>query len=165
MHIVLLLPRREDKKLCYRSATRCVNQNLANYRIGVVNKLNHRRRQRRRWVYRQRNRLAVAKFLSSEFGTKSQREVPYFWTYPNFLITQCGKEAFMPKPSSIRPVVSIKYRLVTVGRREGRAHERTHGDSIYRASIGSRGKTEDENGSQALAPPTRELVQLFACLS
>jgi len=45
------------------------------------------------------------------------------------------KEASTPKASSIRPAVSIQYRLVTDGRRT------THDDSKYRASIASRGKT------------------------
>ena len=40
----------------------------------------------------------------------------------------------MLNTSSIRPVVSIQYRLVTDG--DGR----THDDSKYRASIASRGK-------------------------
>ena len=26
---------------------------------------------------------------NTEFGTKSQREVPLFWRYSNFLVTQC----------------------------------------------------------------------------
>jgi len=40
------------------------------------------------------------------------------------------------KTSSIYTVVSIQYRLVTDGRTDGR----THDDSIFRASIVSRGK-------------------------
>ena len=40
----------------------------------------------------------------------------------------------MPNNTSIRPVVSIQYRLVTDGR--------THDDSKYRVSIASRAKNE-----------------------
>ena len=52
------------------------------------------------------------------------------------------KEASMPKTSAIRPVVSIQHRLVTdrqtdVGTDGG--HGQTRDDSIYRASIASRG--------------------------
>ena len=46
----------------------------------------------------------------------------------------------MPKPSSIRPVVSIQYRLVTDRRTDGRTDGWSHDDTIYRASIASRGK-------------------------
>ena len=42
----------------------------------------------------------------------------------------------MPTPSSIRPVVSIRYWVVT----DGRTDRRTRDDSIYRASIASRDK-------------------------
>ena len=42
----------------------------------------------------------------------------------------------MPKTSSIRPVVSIQYRLVT----DRRMDSRTRDDSIYGAGIASRGK-------------------------
>ena len=36
-------------------------------------------------------------FLSPEFGTESQREVPSkFWRYPSFLMTQCGIDGRKP---------------------------------------------------------------------
>jgi len=54
------------------------------------------------------------------------------------------KEASMPKTSSIRPDVSIQYRLVTNGWADGRTQE---DDSIYRASIASRGKKMNERMS------------------
>jgi len=49
---------------------------------------------------------------------------PYIWRYRNFLITVWDrwKEAFMPKTSSIRPVESIQYRLVTDTRRQHRPY-------------------------------------------
>jgi len=55
-------------------------------------------------------------FLSPESGTKFQKKVPLFWSYPNFLITRVNdewKEAPMTKTSSIRSAVSIERRLVT----------------------------------------------------
>jgi len=42
------------------------------------------------------------------------------------------------KTSSIRPVVSTQYRLVADGRTDGQRND----DSIYRASIASRGKND-----------------------
>jgi len=43
----------------------------------------------------------------------------------------------VPKTSSIRPVVSFQYQLVSVA--DGQTDGRTHDDSIYRTSIASRG--------------------------
>ena len=41
------------------------------------------------------------------------------------------KEASMPQNNSIRPVVSVQYRLVT----EGQTDRQTDNDSIYRRSV------------------------------
>ena len=56
--------------------------------------------------------------------------------YPNFVITLCDrwKEASMPKPSWIHPVVSMQITAYD-GRTDGQTDDR-----IYNASIGSRGK-------------------------
>jgi len=52
------------------------------------------------------------------------------------------KEAFVPKTSSIRPVVSIQYRLVSCDRRTDRLTHDDRLDSKYRASIASRDKKQ-----------------------
>jgi len=67
-------------------------------------------------------------FFTPEFGEKFQIECPYFQTYQNFLITECGMafmKAFIPNTNSIRPVFLIQYRLVTDRRRHGRTQ--SHG--------------------------------------
>ena len=77
--------------------------------------------------------LTWRNFLSPEFGTKLQREVPLFSDVPKFpynTVWDRSKEAFVPKTSSIRPVVSIQYRLVTDRRTDrqtnaGRQHIHT----------------------------------------
>ena len=53
--------------------------------------------------------------LSPQFGRNFQSEIPLFWRYLNFLLTQCDrwKEARLPKTSSIRSAASIEHRLVT----------------------------------------------------
>ena len=55
----------------------------------------------------------------------SRRQDPYFSGNPNFLLTPWdrSKEASKPKHSSIRPVVSIKYRLVTNERTDRRTQD------------------------------------------
>ena len=65
-------------------------------------------------ITRYDDRYAVAKFSNPEFGAKQQKEVPLFWKYSNFLITQCGIGQRKPhvKTSSIRSAVSIALRLV-----------------------------------------------------
>ena len=87
-------------------------------------------------------------FSSSVFGTKFQGEVAQFWRYPNFFITQCGIGGRKPmcQKSSIRPVVSIKYRLVTDGRTDTR---RQH---IQRASRGKKSLMIERNVNSALHP-------------
>jgi len=57
-------------------------------------------------------------FLSPEFRTKFQREVPLFLEITEFpfnTVYDGWKEAHMPKTSSIRPSVSIEHRLMTDG--------------------------------------------------
>ena len=74
-------------------------------------------------------------FLSPDFRTKFQREVPLFLEITEFpLNTMYGgwKEAQMSKTSSIRSSVSIEHRLVTDGRTQA------HGQ--YRGCIASRGR-------------------------
>jgi len=78
------------------------------------------------------DRYAVANFLSPEFMTKFQREVPLFLEIIEFLFNTVWdgwKEAHMPKTSSIRSTVSIEHRLVTDGQTQ------------YRECIASRGKS------------------------
>ena len=105
--------------------------------IGVVNKLDNRLDDEEFcW---QRLRLAVqAKFSYS--GVKSQRQVPYFWTHPDFLITQCrigGRKLPYQCQKPARFVQSFRY-ITGLWRTDGR----THDDSIYRACIASRGKKQ-----------------------
>jgi len=55
-------------------------------------------------------------FLSPEFRTKFQREVPLFLEITEFpfnTVKDGWKEAQVPKTSSIRSSVSIEHRLVT----------------------------------------------------
>jgi len=55
-------------------------------------------------------------FLSPEFRTKFQREVPLFLEITEFpfnTVLEGWKEAHMPKTSSIRSAVSIEHQLVT----------------------------------------------------
>jgi len=48
----------------------------------------------------------------------------------------------MPKISSIRPVVSIQYGLVTDRQTDGQTERQTRDDSICRADMASSGKQE-----------------------
>ena len=77
---------------------------------------------------------------SPEFGIKFQTEVPQFLEIPkcpyNTVMWERWKEAAVPNTCSIRPVVSMPYRLVADRRTDRWIHE----DSKYRASIASRGK-------------------------
>jgi len=53
-------------------------------------------------------------FSSPDFGTYFQREVPLFLERPKFsynIVRDRWKETSVPESSSIRPVVSTKYRL------------------------------------------------------
>jgi len=116
-------------------ATRCVGQNLLNYRNKLYNKSTTNRRnglrglqmtraRTRRLSYRCRQQarpssstmtsfvdnavdLPWRNFLSPNFGTKFQREVPEFLRYSYFPIKQSEMEASMPKPA--RFVQSFRY--------------------------------------------------------
>ena len=89
--------------------------------------------------------LAWRNFLSPQFETKFQRQVPHFWRYPNCLITVWDrwKEAFMPNTCFSCSVVSIQCRRCD-GWTDRRINRQTDGqtqeDSKYHASIASRGK-------------------------
>jgi len=57
-------------------------------------------------------------FLSPEFGTKFQTEVPLFLEIPEFpfnTVYHMWKEAAIPKISPYRSAVSIEHRFVTDG--------------------------------------------------
>jgi len=91
--------------------------------------------------------LPCRKFLSLEFGANFQKEVPWFLEIPEFpynTVFAKWKEVSVPKVSSIRPVVSTEYRLVTdwqtVRQTDRQTDTHTHDDSIYRDSIASRSK-------------------------
>ena len=60
---------------------------LVDCRIGVVNKLDRRRRRRR--VVDNAIDLPRRNFLVRSLGQISRGMYPNFWRYPNFLITQC----------------------------------------------------------------------------
>jgi len=62
--------------------------------------------------------MSKKKFLSPNFGTKFQRDVPLLLyinlpELPYNTVYNRTKEAYMPKSSSIRPSISIEHRLVT----------------------------------------------------
>jgi len=74
---------------CYRSPTCRKQPRLIECRIGVVNKLDRRRRQRRRVVDNaidSPRRNFLVRSLERSFRGKYLN----FWRYPNSLITQCG---------------------------------------------------------------------------
>jgi len=88
---------------------------LVDCRIGVVNKLDNA------------IDLPWRNFEVQSLGQISRGKQPYFWMYPNFVITLCDrwKEASMPKPSWIHPVVSMQitaYDGRTDGQTDGRPH-------------------------------------------
>jgi len=111
---------------------RVVKSHDASIVVGVVNKLD-----RRRVLLTTRS---TAKFsVRPEFGTKFQREVRLFLEMPEFPYTtlyDVWKKVSVLKTSSILPVVSIQYRLVTDGRTD-RQTDRPD-DSKCRARIASR---------------------------
>ena len=64
-------------------------------------------------------------FLSPEFGTELQREVPLFLYIPEFpynTVCDRSKEAHMPQTSSICPSISIEHRLVTDRQTQTQGH-------------------------------------------
>jgi len=87
--IFIRLPNRIESKLfCPNwNALTCSKQpRLVDCRIGVVNKLDRRRR--RRFI-----QSAIDlwwNFLCPEFGIVPERNTVIFWRYPDFLVTQCG---------------------------------------------------------------------------
>ena len=83
--------------------------------------------------------MPLRNFLSPEFGTKFQREVPSFLELPEFPYNRVwdgSKEAPVPKTSAIRSAVSIEHRLVTD---TGRQTDRHREIASTRASIALRG--------------------------
>jgi len=111
---------------------------LVDCRIGVVNKLDRRRR-RRRILLTTRTTGRGEIFKSGVWDKVPEGSTVIFGCIQISLqhsVTYLWKEAPMPKPSSIRPVVLIQCPLVTDGRTDGQ----THDDSKYRASIASGGK-------------------------
>ena len=103
---------------------------LVDCRIGVVNKLDRRRR--RRVLFTARSTCRDEIFEVRSLGQISRGNYPSFRRYPNFLITQCGigrRKPSCQKPSSIRPVVLIQYQLATDRRTDTRLQQ------IQRASI------------------------------
>ena len=104
--------------------------------ISDVNKLDRRRRRRRvllttRWTCRgEIEKCGVWDKVPEE--STLILEIPKF---PYSTVWDRGKEASMPKASSISPVALTQYRLVT----DGRTDKRTHDNSIYRAGVASPG--------------------------
>ena len=86
---------------------------LVDCRIGVVNKLDRRRRVLLTTRSTCRGEIFQVRSMEQSFRWKYSN----FWRYRNFLITQklwAGwKETCVPNTSSIRPVVSIQHRFVT----------------------------------------------------
>ena len=83
----------------------------------------------------------MAKFSKSRAWCKAPEKSTLILEISEFrynTIYDMSKEAPMPKANSIRLVVSIQYRLVT----DRWTDRQTHDDSIYGASIASRGKNE-----------------------
>ena len=75
----------------------------------------------------------MPKFLSPEFGAKFQQKYPHLWRYPTFFITQLSiGQRMLPCQNQLYP----SSRFDTIPSCDGQ----THDDSIYRASIASRGK-------------------------
>jgi len=108
---------------CYSWSTCSKQPRLVDCRIGVVNKLDRRRR-RRRVLLSTRSIRRGEIFQVRSLGQSFRWKYPNFCRYRNFLITQKvwarWKEACVPNTSSIRPVVSIQHRLVTDRRTDGR---------------------------------------------
>jgi len=109
---------------------------LVDCRIGVVNKLDRRRRQRRVLLT---NRLSMVKFSKSGVWDKvpeGSTLIMEILKFPYNTLWGRWKEDSMLNTSSIRPVVSIQPRLLT----DGQTDTRRVDDSKYRSSIASRGK-------------------------
>jgi len=137
-----------DMELQGYSWSTCSKQpRLVDCCIGVVNKLDRRRRRR---VMLTEIR---GEFLSTEFGTVPEGSTLILGRYPSLLTAteQCGIGGRKsPCQKAVRFVQSFRYRLVT----ERRTDRRTRDNSIYRASIASRGK--NQNQSQKLEGTERK---------
>ena len=94
---------------------------LVDCRISVVNKLDRRRRRRVLLTTRSTCRGEIFQVRSS--GQSPRGKYPNFWRYQYFLTTEGGLGGRTPpcQNSSIHPVVSIQYPLVTDGRTDGHA--------------------------------------------
>ena len=80
-------------------------------------------------------------FISSEFGTKFQREVLLFCRYPNFLITQSGIGGTMhPCQNQLDLLSSFDTAPACDRRTDKRRDGQPQDDSIYCARIASRSK-------------------------
>jgi len=93
--------------------------------------------------------LSWQNFLSPHFETNLKRVVAYVyfrnaWVSLKHSIDR-WKKAFMPKPVSIRPVISIQCRRV----KDRQTDRRTQGHSYNRASIATRGHNHYENREPA----------------
>jgi len=107
---------------------RVVKSHDASIVVGVVNKLD-----RRRDLLKTRSTTKLS--LGPEFGTKFQREVPLFLEMPEFpynTVYDIWKKVSVLKTSSILPVVSVQYRLVTDGRTDGQANGQTRRQQMPR---------------------------------
>jgi len=70
-----------------------------------------------------------------------------FCRYPNFFTTHCGiggRKSPCPKPARVAQSLRYSTGQTEYGRTEGQTDRRTRGDSKYRASIASRGKTQQD---------------------
>ena len=106
--------------------------------IGVVNKLDRRRRWRALLTTRSTCRGEIFRVLS--LGQISREKYPNFWRYQNFLITQCGTHGRKPPGQKLTWLVQWSRHNTGLWRTD----ERTHDDCNYRASISSRGKNRYE---------------------
>ena len=119
--------------------TDCSKQpRLVDCRIGVVNKLDRRRRWRALLTTRSTCRGEI--FRVRSLGQISKEKYPNFWRYQNFLITQC--ETHGRKPPGQKLTWLVQWSRHNTGL--WRTDRRTHDDCNYRASIASRGKNRYE---------------------
>ena len=158
----------ENKKLCYRRRTaRRVVSILSTVETIMLQQIHRKSITVRRLVvnshdsYRCRqqarpstttttsfvdNATDVANFFSkSGVATKFRREVPSFLEIPQFphnTVWDRWKEASTLKPSSIRPVVSTQYGLVTDGRTDGQADTRQQ-HKLYETDVDGNGRVLD----------------------
>ena len=111
---------------------------LVNCRTGVVNKLDRRRRRDLLITWSTCCGEIVSK--SGNLGQSLSRKYLNFRWYPNFLITQCrigGKKPPCQKQ------LDLSSHFDTIPACDRQTDRRTHDDSIYSASIASRGKNTE----------------------